>query len=439
MSFRAKLIGLCLFLSALSVTIGAMSYLGLKNTESALTNLTDKAMPKLALVNDMFLSYRRIRITLRTIGLPGISKKDEEQAVTEAASFIESYEKSEKAYADLGFTDGQKELYEDFSGLWKDFRAVCERVLALQKSGKPEDREAIVKIFFTDDIRVAKTYTVAINKLLEYHKKSAEAGVAAAKETGKRANATIILVALLGVSIGIAIGIAFANSIAKTILKIAGVLSSNSDQVATASNQIAASSQELSQAATQQAASLQETSAAVEQLSSMVTKNAENAKNTASSSAQSQEKAGEGKEAVNRMMQSMDEINQSNDSIMDQINASNQQMAGIANVIKEIGNKTKVINDIVFQTKLLSFNASVEAARAGEHGKGFAVVAEEVGNLAQMSGNAAKEISDMLEDSIRKVEEDRQPNENKGREGWFPRERERSKSESTWRAAAETS
>ncbi|MBC7465119.1 MAG: hypothetical protein H7256_03945 [Bdellovibrio sp.] len=50
--------------------------------------------------------------------------------------------------------------------------------------------------------------------------------------------------------------------------------------------------------------------------------------------------------------------------------------------MEEIGNKTKVINDIVFQTKLLSFNASVEAARAGEHGKGFAVVAEEVGKLA---------------------------------------------------------
>jgi methyl-accepting chemotaxis protein len=89
---------------------------------------------------------------------------------------------------------------------------------------------------------------------------------------------------------------------------------------------------------------------------------------------------------------------------MNQVNESNRQISEITKVIAEIGNKTKVINDIVFQTKLLSFNASVEAARAGEHGKGFAVVAEEVGNLAQMSGTAAKEISEMLDSSIRKVE-----------------------------------
>ena len=70
-----------------------------------------------------------------------------------------------------------------------------------------------------------------------------------------------------------------------------------------------------------------------------------------------------------------------------------------------IAEKTKVINEIVFQTKLLSFNASVEAARAGEHGKGFAVVAEEVGSLAKMSGDAANEINEMLDRSIKTVNE----------------------------------
>ena len=83
---------------------------------------------------------------------------------------------------------------------------------------------------------------------------------------------------------------------------------------------------------------------------------------------------------------------------------SNSNIEEIIQVIHEISNKTKVINEIVFQTKLLSFNASVEAARAGEQGKGFAVVAEEIGSLATMSGNAAQEISTMLTESTTKVE-----------------------------------
>jgi methyl-accepting chemotaxis protein len=90
--------------------------------------------------------------------------------------------------------------------------------------------------------------------------------------------------------------------------------------------------------------------------------------------------------------------------MMKEIERNNQDILAIVKVISEIESKTKVINDIVFQTKLLSFNASVEAARAGEQGKGFAVVAEEVGNLAQMSGNSAKEIALLLEESTKKVE-----------------------------------
>jgi methyl-accepting chemotaxis protein len=85
------------------------------------------------------------------------------------------------------------------------------------------------------------------------------------------------------------------------------------------------------------------------------------------------------------------------------IERGNERIGEIVKVITEIAQKTKIINDIVFQTKLLSFNASVEAAKAGEHGKGFAVVAEEIGNLAQMSGSASKEIAEMLNSSIQKV------------------------------------
>lgn len=179
----------------------------------------------------------------------------------------------------------------------------------------------------------------------------------------------------------------------RRINAIIQVLKEGSTQVSSAAQQIATSSEELSQASTEQAASLEETAASIEEMNSMIAKNTENANAAAQMSSQSLEAVNEGKNVVQKMIQSMDAINR-----------NSEQMNEIVKVIEDIAAKTKVINDIVFQTKLLSFNASVEAARAGEHGKGFAVVAEEVGNLAQMSGNAAHEISALLDESTQKVQ-----------------------------------
>lgn len=175
-------------------------------------------------------------------------------------------------------------------------------------------------------------------------------------------------------------------------------------EVSGSAEEVSGSSSSLSDASKEQAASLEETAASLEEITSMIAKASDNAQMTSETSAQSHKKAEQGRASVDHMLHSMDEISQSNEAILNQIKESNRQMFEIVAVIEEIGQKTKVINDIVFQTKLLSFNASVEAARAGEHGKGFSVVAEEVGNLAQMSGNAAKEITDMLDVSVRKVE-----------------------------------
>ena len=189
-----------------------------------------------------------------------------------------------------------------------------------------------------------------------------------------------------------------------SIDKVIMILTEGSTQVTVASQQIASSSEELSQSTTEQAASLEETASSIEELNSMVQRNAENARRTSQLAHESNSSAEKGKQVVAEMMTSISDIKESNHLIKTQIDRSNQQISDIVHVIAEISNKTQVINDIVFQTKLLSFNASVEAARAAEHGKGFAVVAEEVGNLAEMSGNAAREISTMLAESMIKVE-----------------------------------
>ncbi len=195
------------------------------------------------------------------------------------------------------------------------------------------------------------------------------------------------------------------NKISKTLLAVADAIGKTSIETKTTSTIMEETAEKLAQATTEQASSIQETASSTEELNSMVARNADNSRNVAESSQTSEATAKRGKESVLNVISSMNSINQSNELTFRQINESNEKLTEIVHMINEIGTKTKVINDIVFQTKLLSFNASVEAARAGEHGKGFAVVAEEVGNLASMSGKAATEISALLEESISRVDQ----------------------------------
>lgn len=153
-----------------------------------------------------------------------------------------------------------------------------------------------------------------------------------------------------------------------------------------------------------QSASVHETMAALEEIRSMMSRSAENIQESSESASNGDQLVREGKTMVDEMISAVQTIDESNQSLVNKVEESNTQVRGLVTMIQEISQKTKVINEIVFQTKLLSFNAAVEAARAGEHGKGFAVVADEVGNLARMSGSAADEIDRLLSESVQKTE-----------------------------------
>ncbi|WP_409478329.1 methyl-accepting chemotaxis protein [Pseudobdellovibrio sp. HCB154] len=202
----------------------------------------------------------------------------------------------------------------------------------------------------------------------------------------------------------VVIGLILFYYIAKPIENIINKLNSSVDDAATQSSTLAASSTEVSSACSEQASAIQETMATLDEIRAMTAKGTDGARNSMGVSKSSHSIALEGKRSVEQMIGAIKDIDESNRMLMAQVDESNKQIAEIVEVIAQIQTKTKVIFDIVFQTKLLSFNASVEAARAGENGKGFAVVAEEVGSLANVSGNAAKEITDMLEKSVQRVQ-----------------------------------
>ena len=142
--------------------------------------------------------------------------------------------------------------------------------------------------------------------------------------------------------------------------------------------------------------SLSSTTSASTEISMTVKQNTQIAKNGHQLSSDAVVDAKKGLEAMEQLGTNLKTISQETANLGKDTEQGYVEMEQIIELIHEIQQKTQVINDIVFQTKLLSFNASVEAARAGEAGKGFSVVAEEVGNLAVLSGTTAKEISDIL-------------------------------------------
>jgi len=155
------------------------------------------------------------------------------------------------------------------------------------------------------------------------------------------------------------------------------------DTIATASSEIASGNQDLSSRTEQQASSLEETASSMEELTSTVKQNADNARQANQLAQSASGIALKGGDVVGQVVGTMASINESSRKIVDIIS---------------------VIDGIAFQTNILALNAAVEAARAGEQGRGFAVVASEVRNLAHRSAAAAKDIKQLISDSVEKVE-----------------------------------
>ncbi|WP_443114959.1 methyl-accepting chemotaxis protein [Herbaspirillum seropedicae] len=173
------------------------------------------------------------------------------------------------------------------------------------------------------------------------------------------------------------------NAMTASLGGIVGRVRTSIEVIQHASREIATGNADLSRRTESQASSLEETASAMEELTSTVQNNAENARQADQLAGSASRLAERGGEVVSNVVQTMDEIKTSSRRIVDIIS---------------------VIDGIAFQTNILALNAAVEAARAGEQGRGFAVVASEVRSLAQRSASAAKEIKELISDSVDKVD-----------------------------------
>jgi methyl-accepting chemotaxis protein len=407
----------------LTACVGVFSIAQLAHVNNTAGELSSRWMPSMRVVQDLKSQIARVRTReFQYIISSEQSEMDKYDKVI--ANDLVELGKMQADYVKLIETDEEKALYDGFLSMWDRYMVEDGKIRAAMRAGDDATAKALIR---GESNKLIVQLRGQIDKLVKLY---GDGGIEAAQHgDATYASARLWIISLLAGSVALGALGAWAithwltrrlggepdyaaeiaeriaagelsvavdtrpndrssllyamKSMRDSLADIVGQVRAGTDTIASASDQIAAGNMDLSARTEQQAGSLEETAASMEELTGTVKQNSASAREanqlalTASSIAQ------KGGQVVSQVVDTMGNINESAKKIVDIIG---------------------VIDGIAFQTNILALNAAVEAARAGEQGRGFAVVATEVRSLAQRSAAAAKEIKELIGNSVEQVE-----------------------------------
>ena len=410
--------GIVLLLSAIGTSYALYHS---NDTANATRAMMDRPLAKERIVSDWYvLIYSAIARTQMIA-----RSSDAELSNTFATQIADSAKRGAellKSIEGLLETDEERKIYQDAVAIRTKYQDAKNQVMNAKKAGDAAEGERLYREVFEP---AAKAYQEKVNELLAQQRKAIDATAAGINAANARSTRLMLTLGILLLAIGAwaawvisrsitkplnsALGIA--NTVAEgdlttqfdeqtardeigdlmkalrgmndSLRRVVSQVQTGTTAIATASSEIAEGNLDLSSRTEQQASSLEETASSMTELTSTVRQNNENATQARKLADEASNVAVRGGATVSEVVQTMGAINESSRKIVDIIG---------------------VIDGIAFQTNILALNAAVEAARAGEQGRGFAVVAGEVRNLAHRSAAAAKEIKELIGDSVERVE-----------------------------------
>ncbi|MES2947624.1 MAG: methyl-accepting chemotaxis protein [Pseudomonadota bacterium] len=419
----AKLAAAFVTILILTAITGMFSVSQLGRVNGSTQDIATSWLPSIRILGEIdagLNEYRRAEIQLVLAVEPKGVEENEKRAATARKRIDDAFAKYEPTIN----SPDERKLFDQLKQMAQAHYANFPKLLPLAQGGDAQHDAA--KAFLNGESRTTfRVMASAITKLIELNDKGADAAYKDSQSTFSTARAWVI--ALLMLATVAASFLAFwitglitrpmarANEAASQIaggdlsqplqadgkdetasllrsletmrlslVDVVGQVRMGSESVATASAEIAQGNQDLSSRTESQASALEETAASMEELSSTVKQNADSARQ------------------ANQLAMSASTVAMRGGAVVGQVV---ETMKGINDSSKRISDIISVIDGIAFQTNILALNAAVEAARAGEQGRGFAVVASEVRALAGRSADAAKEIKQLINASVERVEQ----------------------------------
>ncbi|WP_404299524.1 methyl-accepting chemotaxis protein [Alicycliphilus denitrificans] len=396
----------------------------LDRTTDEVQSLVEQRMANVERINQIQNNLNVVARAVRNI----VITEDVAEMQAEKARIEESRASNSpllKELQDNSSSPEARQLLQKINELRPGYNAALDKAVTLGLSNQLEEARTVLN----KEVRQQQmTYFKLLEELASHQKKQMDASAKTVQEIASATSGLVLTLAAIAAALGAAIAWAltrsithqlggepdYASNVAREIaagnlavdvqvktgdhtslianmqtmrnalVKVVAHVREGSESVAAASTQIAQGNQDLSSRTESQASALEETASSMEELSSTVRQNADNARQANQLAQSASNVAVQGGEVVAQVVETMSGINASSKKIADIIN---------------------VIDGIAFQTNILALNAAVEAARAGEQGRGFAVVAGEVRSLASRSAEAAKEIKQLITDSVERVEQ----------------------------------